>query len=448
MLQYKKFYLEYIVTLIPILLITGPFLPDLFLSIACLFFLIKIINNKKFDIFFNNIFFRYFVIFWLCLILSSILGDPKNFFNSIQSSIFYLRFGIFVVLIKYLMNNNKNFSLLFLYSISIAILLATLFATVQFIYIRAGLINEIIKLYINTTRENFNYHWGEIGPSVFNRLTLGFSDWQVVGSFIVRLLPLSFILVLWKIDNEIISAKESFLIKIVFTLIFFIVWCSGERAAFIFLIIQLILLFLLIKRLRIFFKKFLVIGILLVLLSIYIDPVSKGRMITQTVDNLTEKNKIHFITKVHEGHIFGAWKIFLNNKYFGAGLKGFRYECFNKDEYIKNPKIICTTHPHNILMQFLSETGIVGFIFYITTFLIVSFILFKKFFYILIKKNKLFIEIKKKKFFIDDYQICAIIAVFITLWPIASTGSFSNNWLSIIYFIPVAFCLNKINLKN
>jgi O-antigen ligase len=438
MFQFKKFYLEYLVVAIPILLITGPFLPDLFLSAACFIFLIVTINNRKYKIF-NNTFFKYFVIFWFCLILSSILGDPKNFFISIQSSFFYLRFGIFVVLVKYLMDTNKNFSLLFLYSISIAILLATFFASVQFIYIRAGIINEITKLYINNNIEHFNMHWGGIGASYFNRLTLPLSDWQVVGSFIVRLLPLSFVLVLWKIDNKNISKKETLFIKIFFTLVFFIVWSSGERSSFILLIIQLILLFLLIKKLRIFFKKFLAIGVLLVLLSIYIDPISRGRMIGQTIANITENNKIHFITSIHEAHLFGAWKIFLNNKYFGAGLKGFRYECFNKDEYFKNPKIICTTHPHNTLMQFLSETGIIGFIFYIISFFIVSLVLFKKFIYNLLNKSK---------FFIDDYQICALVAIFITLWPLASSGSFFNNWLSIIYFIPVAFCMNKLNLKK
>ena len=254
MFQLKKFYLEYIVVAIPILLITGPFLPDLFLSTACLIFLIKIINNKKYNIF-NNTFFKSFTIFWFCLLLSSILGDTKNFFNSIQSSFFYLRFGIFVVLVKYLMDANKNFSLLFLYSIIIAIFIAALFAALQYIYIRFSIVDEIIRLYINSSLEYFNYHWGSIGPSYFNRLTLPFSDWQVVGSFMVRLLPLCFILLLWKIDNKKISKKESLLIKIFFTLIFFIVWCSGERSSFILLIIQLILLFLLIKKLRVFFKK-------------------------------------------------------------------------------------------------------------------------------------------------------------------------------------------------
>jgi O-antigen ligase len=337
------------------------------------------------------------------------------------------------------MNTNKNFLLLFLYSVGTAILLVTIFGALQFIYIRAGLINEIIKLYINSSRDYFDYHWGEIGPSRFNRLTLPFSDWQVAGSFIVRLLPLSFILLLWKIHNKKISKKESLLIKIFFTLVFFIVWASGERSSFIFLIIQLILLFLLIKKLRIFFKKTLALSILLVLLSIIIDPISKGRMIDQTIDNITEKNKVHFISVTHQAHIIGAWEIFLNNKYFGAGLKGFRYECFNKDEYLKNPRIVCSTHPHNVFMQFLSETGIVGSIFYIISFLIVSLVLFKKFIYNLLNKNK---------FFIDDYKVCALVGIFITLWPLSSSGSFFNNWLSIIYFIPVAFCFNKLKFKK
>jgi len=438
MSKLKKLNLNYLIIAIPLLLLTGPFLPDLFLSTACLIFLIKIIYYKKFFIF-NDSFFKYFMLFWLCLILSSTLGDSKNFINSIQSSFFYLRFGIFVILIKYLMNKNKNFSLLFLYSVSTAILLMTIFGILQFINIRASLINEIIKLFINSELEYFNHNWRNLGASHFNRLTLPFSDKQVAGSFIVRLLPLFFILVLWKINNKKISKKETLLIKIFFILVFFISWASGERSSFILLIIQLILLFLLIKKLRIFFKKFLVLSILIVLLSIYIDPISRGRMISQTIDNFTEKKRIHFISSIHEGHIIGAWEIFLDNKFFGAGLKGFRYECFNKDEYSKNSRIICTTHPHNVLMQFLSETGIVGFIFYIISFLIVSLALFMKFIYKILNKDK---------FLIDDYQVCALISIFITLWPLASSGSFFNNWLSIIYFIPVAFCFNKLKLKE
>ncbi len=86
----------------------------------------------------------------------------------------------------------------------------TIFGLLQFIYIRAGLINEIIKLFINSGLEYFNYHWRNLGSSHFNRLTFPFSDKQVAGSFIVRLLPLFFILVLWKINNKKISKKDFF----------------------------------------------------------------------------------------------------------------------------------------------------------------------------------------------------------------------------------------------
>ena len=33
----------------------------------------------------------------------------------------------------------------------------------------------------------------------------------------------------------------------------------------------------------------------------------------------------------------------------------------------------------------------------------------------------------------------AVSAIFINLWPIAPSGNFFNNWLSMIYFYPIGF---------
>lgn len=50
--------------LIPIFLVTGPFLSDLALSIIVIFFLIFIYKEKKFDVFKNN-FFKIFFFFYI-----------------------------------------------------------------------------------------------------------------------------------------------------------------------------------------------------------------------------------------------------------------------------------------------------------------------------------------------------------------------------------------------
>ena len=48
---FKKKYLEILIISIPFFLITGPFFPDLILSLLSLLFLFKIIINKKYNIF-------------------------------------------------------------------------------------------------------------------------------------------------------------------------------------------------------------------------------------------------------------------------------------------------------------------------------------------------------------------------------------------------------------
>lgn len=53
----------------------------------------------------------------------------------------------------------------------------------------------------------------------------------------------------------------------------------------------------------------------------------------------------------------------------------------------------------------------------------------------------------KKKIYLDDDQVCLVSAFLITLLPIASTGNFFNNFLSIIYFLPIGFYLSS-KLKN
>ena len=42
-----------------------------------------------------------------------------------------------------------------------------------------------------------------------------------------------------------------------------------------------------------------------------------------------------------------------------------------------------------------------------------------------------------------DAKICLFIAMFLTLWPLIPTANFFNNWINIIYFLPIGFYLFK-----
>ena len=95
---------------------------------------------------------------------------------------------------------------------------------------------------------------------------------------------------------------------------------------------------------------------------------------------------------------------------------------------------ICSTHPHNVLIQILSELGIIGFIFYIVA---VIFILYHLI--ISIFKNNL------SKNFLSFYAIT--LGLIVNLFPLIPGGNFFNNWISIILYYNIGlyfFCYKKI----
>ena len=105
-LFFFNFIPSWIIILMPALLISGPFLSDLGLSLVAILFLINSIKNnlKKY---YNNYYFKFFFIFCLILILSSLLSD--NILISLKNSLFYFRFGIFSLCFWYLLEKNSFF---------------------------------------------------------------------------------------------------------------------------------------------------------------------------------------------------------------------------------------------------------------------------------------------------------------------------------------------------
>ena len=91
-------YLLPLVILFPLLLITGPFLPDLVVVLFSFFFLVKYLNfefNKKSRFFLLSI-----LLFYLLINISSLLSD--HILISLKSSFFYFRFIFFAFIIAIL----------------------------------------------------------------------------------------------------------------------------------------------------------------------------------------------------------------------------------------------------------------------------------------------------------------------------------------------------------
>ena len=401
---------SYITACIPFLLITGPFLPDLAISVCSILFLINHFFESKIK-YFKSIYFKFFVIFWITLLTSSLFSS--DIFYSLKNSFFYIRFGIFSLSVWYLLNHNpkliKHTFLVFILS--------------YFLLILDGYIQFF-------TLKNI-FGWEIIGT----RVSSFFKDELILGSYLSRLFPLAFALYIFLNDR-----KYEAPIIIIFILIEVLIFLSGERAAFLYLNMSAFFMILLSKGFGKIRFLILVFSIIIVtLITVFFNPQYKERILDKTIMQITANGKINIFSIEHENHYKSALLMFKDNPILGKGPKMFRKHCDQIEYKISSES--CTTHPHNTYIQLLSEGGIFSFLQILSLFLFLIYYCFKH----------LYFKFIKKTYFFDDFQLSLLSAAIITLWPIVPTGSFFTNWLSIVYYLPVGFILfsfHKLDKKN
>jgi len=209
----------------------------------------------------------------------------------------------------------------------------------------------------------------------------------------------------------------------------------GERTNFIKSLISIILFVSLAFKIN-FKKKIgsLTLVLVLIFAFIYFNPAYKLRFIDQLKPLFSINGYSNFLKETQYGaHRNASVKIFKENLYFGVGIKNFRNESskqkYENKEY-KKTDLRQSTHPHQIHHEFLSETGLFGYI---------SFLLFIFFSLWLGIKNYL----KEKNL----YQLSSIIFILITIMPILTSGSFLSTFTSAIFWINYAIMISFIQ-KN
>ena len=390
---------------LPLFLITGPFLSDLSVSLISLSFLIYCFKKKNF-IYFKNKYFYFFLIFWGYLLFNS-LGNNFNI-DSLKISFFYFRYGVFIIAVSTLLDVDDRFIKYFFFCIFIC------FTTL------------IIDGY-------YQYFNGEniLGWKASNRVSSFFGEEQILGSYLSRLWPIFFGL-------SIFFFKKKNKLFILFILIFILsealIFLSGDRTPFFYINLSAIFVILLSQKLLKLRLITLLSSIVLLLIISFINPTAKERIIDQTLSemNLTKKSKqeqIYIFSEVHHEMYTSAYKMFLDNKILGVGVKNFRNICSDPRYYI-NKKKICYTHPHNTYLQILTETGVIGF----------SFLIFTLFYFCRHVFKHLLLKLKNKYYF-NDFEICVLSGLLIYLWPIVPTGNVFNNWLNIMMILNIPFLI-------
>ena len=284
-----------------------------------------------------------------------------------------------------------------------------------------------------------------VGKNIFGqklfeyRVSSFFGDDLILGSFLIRLLPIIFWYLFYlRIDINL----NKFYSIIFFSIYFSVIYLSGERTSFALLIGFILLSIIFISELRNILIKSTIIFSIFIILNAFLDLGKTDithRMFNKTYkqvvnQNIISENKIEYkddnfikviksvnvFSNHHQGHLIVAKNLFQENPIFGVGPKGFRHFCRVVDYEPKEG--VCSTHPHNILAQILSELGLIGLFFYLL-------------FIIFFVRNVLIIKDKKiDKFELNSFLIISI-GIVILLIPILPSGNFFNNWISsFIYF--------------
>jgi len=465
--------------LFPFFIISGHFLPDLFVTVVSILFLVFYLKFSYKNIF-SNYLFLFLIIFYFYFNINSLLSDYPSI--SLETSVPYIRFIIFPFAVFFLLSCIKDLKKTIFLSLCIAYLFLLIDSILQLTY---G--HNILGLKLSAT----------------DRVSSFFGSKLVMGSFVARCLPI--VLAISFIEK--LKYKKSiqvFLLIIAGILIFF----SGERLASAYYLIIVTFYFFLNFNKKYFI--FIIFGFFIFFSSLFfLKPSSLKRLIFSTIEQSRQTRSIFFFSYRHELHFLTAYNMYKDSKFLGHGTKSFRYLCDNEkyvplkkiendnkiyslveghiyfsipnqekviyakvipnNEYDKNTysysiyvgefykiyknegdfvkknepiasayefKNGCNTHPHNVHLQFLSELGIFGYIFLFFSFIFLSF----RIFLIIVK------YFNNKSLNNDDFfKLFISLGLLLSIFPLFPSGSFFNNWLSVIFYYNLAFLVNYSN---
>ena len=277
---------------------------------------------------------------------------------------------------------------------------------------------------------------GEILPIKCSRFSGVFGEELIAGSYLSQI---GFLILILFLNLDLNKSYFIFLIKLfLFLFLFLIILLTGERAALLIFVITLFFIF--------FFKKkiinFLFI-LLFLLISIFFSAQKIESINTRFIElfdgwgstskQATITNKI--IESPWSFHYQAAIELFLEKPILGYGPKSFRIKCEStiidkktreQIHYYRHYRA-CSTHPHNYLLEFLSENGIIGGLFFVGLFFIVFSSIYKK------CKN-----IKNENVFIVIGIGSLILAI---IFPFKPSGSFFSTFNASMLFYIFGFFL-------
>jgi O-antigen ligase len=427
----RTFFVNFLLGLLPISFILGNLATNLnivLIIFSALYIFIK--NNYNFDIvFFDKLILLYFFYILLIGVLKyalSIQSEQND--QIIIKSISYLRYLMFYFAIRFLISKNFINFKIFFYVCSLCVLFVSLDIIYQFHF------GKDIFGFEGTTRR-------QAGP---------FGDELIAGGYLQRFsFFLFFSFFTFNYFEKIPKKIKFFLFCFFSAVISFALVLAGNRVPFVLFLLIIFLIFFFDKNKRIYFFSlaFIAITTLIIVCSFNLEvrmhylgfqkkvislltPFSEDKIIKyKDANNPTFDEKNYTIAYKGENYIFASshvkefysgYKTWKSNKFFGGGIKTFRYNC---------PKVYhsCNAHPHNYYLEIFTDLGAIGFL------LIVSF----------------FILITYKSFLLRNPILAPFLFIFIgEIFPFRSTGSFFTTFNATFIFLLISIIVSMLVKKD
>ncbi len=407
---------RFLIFLLPISLIAGSAFVNVILILIFFIFFFDIFKKKDLEIF-RNSWIKLFLVFWFYIVILSFFASDVGI--SLKNSFSQIRF-LTLVLFIYQNLDIKSYRILIFISLA-SIIFVGIDNNIQF-FTGLDVFGFPAEGYVYDTR-TFNLE--EQNVYYIGRLSGPFKDELIPGAYLLKMsiIVICYFISIFKNFNKI--EKILFFSLILFLLESIII--TGERtSSVIFIVLLLILLIKLISLKKTFLVSILI--SFLILLSVVNSEFLKMRT-NDTVEIITDYKNSSY------GRLASsAFALSKENIFFGSGLKNYRIDCPKLIDPVPDHKFsYCSpTHPHNTILELLSESGIVGTILYFS-FLIL-------FFRETLKKFNKNIDINNK---LNFFGLMSFIVI--SLLPILPSGSLFTTWNGTFFWliIGISFFLSK-----
>ena len=393
--------------LLPFSVIFGNLILNVNIFFIISLYLIDIFKSQNLKIFFRN---NKIIIFLLFFFLFFNLIVSINWQFTLRGQLGLLKhIFLYFALIHFFFKKESNFELL----------IKMFFFAVLFV-----LVDSYIQFFFD--KDLFGH---KVSDNHGRRLSGPFGDEYIVGSFILKTIFITKY-------NKYFENNYNWLVYLLIS--FILVILASQRMPALMLSTSLIILFLIEGKINLKSKiSIFLISLLCLLLIFNYNSKIKKHYIDRTFEQIgiyNNNNKTpNFWDSQWGAHYLTAIEIYKDNLVFGSGLKTFRFEC-GKKQYNKINSLMadkrCSTHPHNIYLEVISETGTIGILFFF--YFLINFI----------KSSKLF----SKKNIKNNPEI--IILLFIFFWPFQSTGSLFSTWNGFFYPLIMSYIYYISKKKN